>query len=77
MYIFKEFLYKMMKLFFILALLSGPIICLYGTGNGYNEDSTTKSLFGKFSIANLGMDSVRCTSQRLGLEKIELFCPYG
>jgi len=67
----------MMGLFFILTIVSLPIILLYKGGEGVDSDFDAKSSFGHYSIANLGMDSVRCTTIPFELKKFDLTCPYG
>ena len=54
-------------LFFILTVVSIPMLVIYGTGNTLNNGMEVKSNFGKFTIANLGFDSVKCAMIPFGL----------
>ena len=61
----------------ILTIVSIPIIVIYRTGNGINFHLEVKSIYGKWSIANLGFDSVHCTLIAFGFKEQALTCPYG
>jgi hypothetical protein len=44
----------------ILFVLSIPMIAIYRSGGGIDFNFGVASTFGKYSIANLGSDSVKC-----------------
>jgi len=74
---FRHLLREMRNGFLFITILSIAIISIYGTGDGINWDYAVKTKFGHLSIANLGMDSVKCTMIPFGLKKFDLNCPYG
>ena len=75
--IFKAYLEDMRNIFCLLAFSSIIVIYIYSTGNGIDTALNVQSVYGKFSIANLGMDSVHCKIIPLLLDKVHLECPYG
>jgi hypothetical protein len=54
-------------MFFIIVLVSIPIIVIYKTGDSLNYNLEVKSKYGQWSIANMGYDSVHCTMIPFGI----------
>ena len=75
--IFKNFMIHMRRDFFIIAILSIPIISIYSTGGGINFKVEVASKFGSLTIANLGSDTVKCDMIPHNLARSTISCPYG
>jgi len=65
--IFRHLLREMRNGFMFITIFSIAIISIYSTGDGINRAFAVKTKFGQLSIANLGMDSVKCTMIPFGL----------
>ena len=69
---YRSFLGSMPKVFIGLSFLVAPIIYMYGQNNMIAIKG-----YAKYSIANLGFDSIRCDSSPFSLGVMLLSCPYG
>jgi hypothetical protein len=75
--IFKKQLMEFPKLFCFFLILTLPIIIIYRIGDDVDYVLNAHTTFGGFSIANLGMDSVKCKTAPFAMEEAHLACPYG
>lgn len=77
MMFFYKFLVDMPRIFGLFTIFALPIIyCYRGFDNGMNLQSIHTS-YGKYSIANLGMDSIKENQFPIELEHFSIYCPYG
>ena len=78
MMFFFKYLYDMPKIFLLYAILASPIIYCYRDFTPKGMDlKSIDTTFGRFSIANLGMDSIKENQFSLELSRFSLSCPFG
>ena len=69
-------------MFFVLSLLSLPILFIYDNGTGSAKNNILRdSLFGNHTLGNLGQNSMQCAYGHFGGPEnnivLNLECPYG
>lgn len=67
----------MPKLFCLFFILSIPIIALYRNNSVIDYELDVDTNFGKFSLANLGMNKKQCSMVPFSIGYDHITCAYG
>jgi hypothetical protein len=72
---YRDLLYSMIWVFSAFSILMIPTIYIYSTGTGFALSTQPgKELY---TLGNLGYSTVQCASIPLGVQSINIDCPYG
>jgi hypothetical protein len=71
---YRNTLFNLCVAFAVFSLLAWPMASSYASGSAWKQGF---SKFGKYSIGNLGYNTVQCKNMQLIMKTYQLSCPYG